>query len=115
MNAKIYKVIIFLGILFSNPIFSQTYLTKKDPALSLPAGVVPSIISDDGTNIKIGTTVSQSVFTLKTNTNLHGFSHTDDIRTLSTYVGLFGGADGGWIGTKTNHDLHFLLIIVYQN
>lgn len=65
-------------------------------------------------NLGIGTTNPADKLTVLTPKGFYGFTHlaTDangaNPIALSSYVGgSASGATGGWLGTKTNHDLHF--------
>ncbi|WNG22759.1 hypothetical protein F0U62_01000 [Cystobacter fuscus] len=56
-----------------------------------------------GGNVGIGTNAPEHPLQVKTGAGAHGLSHTDGTRTLTTYV----NDNGGWFGTKSNHDLQF--------
>ena len=59
-------------------------------------------------NVGIGTAAPTTKLTVQTNTGAYGFSQTDGTVNLSSYVGgSQSGAVGGWLGTVSNHDLHF--------
>lgn len=100
--------LIIIFCINNNSLWAQTnYLSKFQSTTTVP-NLTPSSLLDDGLgNIMIGTAVPTSIFTLKTNPSVHGFSQTDGTITLSTYVGPYLGITGGWLGTKSNHDLHF--------
>ena len=57
------------------------------------------------TDGKVGIGTSEPAFPLqvRTGTGAHGLSHTDGTHTLTSYV----NNNGGWLGTQSNHDLHF--------
>jgi len=59
------------------------------------------------TNVGIGTTAPAFRFTVRTATNNYGMVHTDGNISLGTYLG--GSGNGGYIGTKSNHPLHFFV------
>jgi hypothetical protein len=61
-------------------------------------------IKTDG-NIGIGTTTPVDKLVVKTIG--WGLTQTDGIITVGTWVGNNLGIDGGWLGTKSNHPLHF--------
>ncbi len=56
----------------------------------------------------IGTTtkVFDEMFTIKGDSGKSGLLHTDGKRVVGTWVGNFSTADGGWLGTFSNHSLH---------
>jgi hypothetical protein len=58
----------------------------------------------DDTNVGIGTPAPPFRLTVKTPTSSYGVVHTDGTITVGTYVG--GAANGGYIGTRSNHPLH---------
>ena len=57
------------------------------------------------TKVGIGTAAPSERLTVKTPTGRYGVIHTDGTITLGSFVG--GAANGGYIGTKSNHPLHF--------
>lgn len=57
--------------------------------------------------VGIGTSTPTNKLTVKTNTNTFGFSHTDGTINLTSWIGGSGSSIGAWLGTTTNHDLHF--------
>lgn len=65
------------------------------------------IYNNSGANVGIGTTTPATKFSVQTQTNQFGLSHTDGDVTLASYIGIFQGALGGWLGTRTNHPLYF--------
>jgi Chaperone of endosialidase len=55
-------------------------------------------------NVGVGTGIlPPHKFTVQTTTSNHGLAHTDGSATVSSYV----DASGGWLGTYSNHPLHF--------
>lgn len=63
--------------------------------------------SGTDTNIGIGTTTPSERLTIKTPTGKYGFIHTDGLITVGSFVG--GSGNGGYLGTKSNHPLHFFV------
>jgi hypothetical protein len=64
-------------------------------------------VTADG-KVGIGTTTPSTPLEVRTGTGSFGIQHTDGNRAVSTYVGSSAsGADGGWLGTVSNHSLHF--------
>ncbi len=59
------------------------------------------------TKVGIGTTAPTEKLTVKTATDSYGFIHTDGVITVGSYVG--GSGVGGYLGTKSNHPLHFFV------
>ncbi len=59
------------------------------------------------TNVGIGTTAPTERLSVKTATDNYGFTHTDGAITVGSYVG--GAGNGGYLGTKSNHPLHFFV------
>lgn len=57
------------------------------------------------TKVGIGTTTPNERLTIKTPTGKYGFIHTDGAITVGSFVG--GTGNGGYLGTKSNHPLHF--------
>lgn len=53
--------------------------------------------------VGIGTDAPFDKLTVQTGSNSYGFSHTDGITTVSSYM----GSGAGWFGTRTPHPLHF--------
>jgi hypothetical protein len=63
-----------------------------------------------GGNVGIGTTTPLTPLQVKTVTGADGLSQTDGTRNIGTYVGgSQSGADGGWLGTFSDHPLHFFV------
>jgi hypothetical protein len=63
-----------------------------------------SLAISAGGNVGIGTAVPMSPLTVKTGSLFHyGIEHTDGNVRLSTYINSIGG----WLGTVSNHKLHF--------
>lgn len=67
-----------------------------------------SVISESSGRIGVNTSSPTTAFQVKTATRQYGVSHTDGLAVLGTWVGS-GAVDppGGWLGTRTNHPLHF--------
>jgi hypothetical protein len=66
----------------------------------------------NGGSVGIGINAPLTPFEVRTPTGQVGISHSDTngTRRLGTYVGGSGsGADGGWLGTITNHPLHLFV------
>jgi hypothetical protein len=57
------------------------------------------------TNVGIGTTAPQTRLQIKTLSNNYGMTHTDGTTTVGSYV----SASGGWLGTLSNHPVHFFI------
>jgi hypothetical protein len=93
------------------------------PVASLPAGSANYIqntttpqaginfnVGGNGTiggMLGIGTSTPASELAVQTATGLYGFTHTDGTITVGSYVGgSSSGATGGWLGTRSNHQLH---------
>jgi len=58
-------------------------------------------------NFGIGTTTPLSPLTVRTASDSYGFNHTDGTVILGSYVGGISAPNGGWIGTRSSHPLHF--------
>src|SRR5262249_5082072 len=59
-------------------------------------------------NVRIGTINPGTKSAVPTPTDSYGLAHTDGVASLATYVGAgITGANGGWIGTVSNHPLRF--------
>ncbi|MCW3089513.1 MAG: hypothetical protein JWP81_582 [Ferruginibacter sp.] len=65
------------------------------------------IFNNNGGNVGIGTTTPANKFTVQTQTNQFGLTHTDGAVTIASYIGVFQGVLGGWLGTRSNHPLYF--------
>ncbi|MEO6548629.1 MAG: tail fiber domain-containing protein [Ferruginibacter sp.] len=65
------------------------------------------IYYNTGGNVGIGTTTPANKLTVQTQTGQFGFMHTDGAVILASYIGIFQGALGGWLGTRTSHPLYF--------
>jgi hypothetical protein len=59
--------------------------------------------ADAGGNVGIGTTSPASKLSVFTPINSYGFTHTDGVVTLGSYI----GTGTGWFGTRSNHSLNF--------
>lgn len=57
-------------------------------------------------NVGIGTISPVDKLTVQTTGSNYGITHTDGVVRLSTYIGASGA---GWLGTATNHPLHFFI------
>lgn len=64
-----------------------------------------NLLNTNSGNVGIGTTTATDKLTVRTATSNYGFTHTDGTITLGSFVG--GTSGGGWLGTKSNHKLHF--------
>lgn len=64
-------------------------------------GVTDLMAIQPGGNVGIGTTSPQSKLTVQS--SAHGITQTDGTVTVGTYI----DSNGGWLGTKSNHPLHF--------
>ena len=59
-------------------------------------------------NVGIGTSTPTDKLTVQTASGNYGFTHTDGTISVGSYIGgSSSGATGGWLGTKSNHPLHF--------
>jgi hypothetical protein len=76
-------------------------------SVSCYAGANPLVLQEGGGNVGISTTSPAYKFVVQTATSSYGVVHTDGTISLSTWVGTSGGGSGGWLGTMTNHDMHF--------
>ena len=64
----------------------------------------------NGGSVGIGTNSPQTKLDVVTATGALGFSHTDGTTRVGSYIGgSSSGATGGWLGTITNHALHFFV------
>ncbi len=65
------------------------------------------VLQDTGGSVGIGTSAPSYPLTIKTSTSPfasgYGWVHTDGVRELGSYV----SDSGGWLGTRSNHPLHF--------
>jgi hypothetical protein len=63
-----------------------------------------------GGSVGIGTANPASRLSVKTATGTYGFTQTDGVATVGTWVGIGGSADeSGWLGTKSDHPLQFFV------
>lgn len=66
-----------------------------------------SVITELNGNIGINTAAPTTKLTVQTTSGSYGLTHTDGAITVGSYVGgSQSGAVGGWLGTRSNHDLH---------
>ena len=65
------------------------------------------IFNNNPGNVGIGTSIPANKFTVQTPAGDYGFAHTDGTVTVGSWIGNFGAATGGWLGTKSNHPLNF--------
>jgi hypothetical protein len=80
-------------------------------ATAIGAGAIvnrsDSLILGNNANVGIGTSSPGERLTVRTSSNSYGIVHTDGSITMGTFVG--GTGNGGYIGTKSNHPLHFFV------
>jgi hypothetical protein len=108
------------SLTWGNNSFAQWYMTGAGASSSIRfrtwdgAGYSDKVTFQNDGNVGIGTAAPVEKLTVQTAKGFYGFTHlaTDangaNPIALSTYVGSSAsGAIGGWLGTKTNHDLHF--------
>ena len=63
-----------------------------------------------GGNVGIGTNVPSAALELRTGSGYYGFLHSDGTIKVGSYLGNSNsGMVGGWLGTKSNHSLHFFV------
>jgi hypothetical protein len=68
------------------------------------------MIITTGGNVGIGTITPQSKLTVQTSSNSYGLTHTDGTITVASALVSAGTIfDGGWLGTRSNHSLHFFI------
>ncbi|MBI3949879.1 MAG: tail fiber domain-containing protein [Acidobacteria bacterium] len=83
------------------------FRTMSDPGTAGSAAMYDFMINDAG-NVGIGTINPLTKLTVQTAAGNYGFIHTDGTITVGSYVGgSQSGAVGGWLGTRSNHQLHF--------
>jgi hypothetical protein len=104
-----YNTALGAGIEFSENLENATAIgarARVDKSNSLVLGGISGINDALGdTNVGIGTTTPNFRLTIKTPTSNYGWVHTDGTITVGSYVG--GAGNGGYIGTRSNHSLHF--------
>ena len=61
------------------------------------------VMSTTNGNVGIGTLTPADKLTVLSNGNSYGLTHTDGTVTVGSYI----GANAGWFGTKSNHNLNF--------
>ncbi|MGH9851813.1 MAG: hypothetical protein ACREBD_18405 [Blastocatellia bacterium] len=67
-----------------------------------------SVITELNGNIGVGAATPSTKLAVQTVAGAYGLTHTDGAITVGSYVGgSQSGAAGGWLGTASNHDLHF--------
>jgi hypothetical protein len=70
-----------------------------------------NIYNNTGNNVGIGTNVPFAKLTVSSG-DVYGIVHTNGTVSMGTYIGNNGlagliGLYGGWLGTQSNHPLHF--------
>jgi len=83
------------------------YNARVAQSNSLVLGSIDVGAGTPDTNVGIGTTAPAFRFTVKTTTSTYGIVHTDGTIILGSYVG--GLANGGYLGTRSNHSLNFFV------
>jgi hypothetical protein len=64
----------------------------------------------NGGNVGMGTNSPAAKLELRTITGTYGLLHSDGTIAFGSYIGSSGsGANGGWLGTQSNHALHFFV------
>lgn len=81
---------------------AQTNRVAKFSGTFVPTGLTQSGIFESGGLVGIGTTSPSTALTVNTSTG-YGITHTTGTVSLATYI----DANGGWLGTRTNHPLFF--------
>ena len=106
-----YNTALGTGTEFSEDLENATAIgarARVDKSNSLVLGGISGINNAIGdTNVGIGTTTPNFRLTIKTPTSNYGWVHTDGTITVGSYVG--GVGNGGYIGTRSNHSLHFFV------
>lgn len=82
----------FLGTIDGKDLFFRTNNMNRMALLS-------------GGNLGIGTTTPSVKLQVQTDVNRHGFSHTDGIHNILTWLGTSEGIEGAWIGPSVPHAL----------
>lgn len=77
------------------------YATSAAQSLYLSVDGANTLINPNGGNVGIGITAPSTKLTV--NSVFYGIEHTDGVRSLATFL----NSAGGWIGTRSNHPLHF--------
>ncbi len=96
-----------LGVGTSSPWTSLAIeATAGQDSLAIGSSTSSYFVVDKSGNVGIGTSSPMYKLNLKTATANYGFMHTDGSVELGTFVWNTGSLPGGWIGTKSNHDLH---------
>lgn len=91
----------------TNPASNFVGTTDNQPLILRTKGYERLRIATDG-NIGIGTSATDVRLLIHTPSGYPGWRHTDGVMTLGSYLGASAsGATGGWLGTVSNHDLHF--------
>ena len=79
------------------------YNTFTAVPLYLSVDGANTILNSGGGNVGVGLTNPGTKLSVFSDFDGYGLSHTDGTRTISTYI----NSSGGWLGTRSNHSLHF--------
>lgn len=66
-----------------------------------------NIYNANAGNVGIGTIMPVDKLTVQTPGASYGLTHTDGVTTVGTWIGTDAFFPGGWVGTKSNHQLNF--------
>ncbi len=84
------------------------YNTSTAVPLFLSIDGANTILNSGGGFVGIGTSNPSSALTVQTSGGTYGLTHTNGTVTLATGTVAVGTIlDGGWLGTRSNHSLHF--------